>query len=258
MTIGELIDIIQEDIPESSALEWDNVGLLVGGRGGQLHGVYLAVDATDAVIREAVQAGCELLLTHHPLIFGGCRRVTEDDIVGRRVIALIEHGMSLYAMHTSFDVERMGSLAAQRLGLKDPMTLDVTQPDNGGKGIGCVAKIREASLAKVAAQAREAFAVSSVRVFGDADKPVRVLAVSPGSGKSEVAAALRAGADALITGDIDHHTGIDAAAAGLAVIDAGHYGVEYLYVEYMQQFLKEHAPRLSVVCEKKQEPFWQI
>jgi putative NIF3 family GTP cyclohydrolase 1 type 2 len=87
---------------------------------------------------------------------------------------------------------------------------------------------------------------------------VQQVAISPGSGKSEVEAALKAGAEVLITGDIDHHTGIDAVAQGLCIIDAGHYGIEHIYIDYMAQFLREIAPHLSVVTAKKQEPFWII
>ena len=77
----------------------------------------------------------------------------------------------------------------------------------------------------------------------------------PGAGKSNVKDALRAGADVYITGDIDHHTGIDAAASGMAVIDAGHYGIEHIFIPYMAQYLKKQAPELEIVMQENAEPF---
>ena len=82
------------------------------------------------------------------------------------------------------------------------------------------------------------------------------IAISPGSGKSEVDNAIEAGAQVLITGDIDHHTGIDAVARGLAIIDAGHYGLEHIYVEYMAHFIQRIAPGLVVKTAPAKEPFW--
>lgn len=259
MTVGELISKIQEHIPETSALEWDNTGLLVGSKESEVDKVYLAVDATDEVIGEAIRTGCQMLLTHHPLIFGGCRRVVEQDLVGRRIITLIRHGLSCYAMHTNFDVEVMGMLAAEQFGLRDAKVLDVTMEDDAPKGIGCVASLQqEQTLEQVAERAKEVFHIPSVRIFGNGQTKIDRVAISPGSGKSEIETAVQAGADVLITGDIDHHTGIDAVARGLAIVDAGHYGVEYLYVDYMEEFLGKIAPELHVIKEKKQEPFWQL
>ena len=72
--------------------------------------------------------------------------------------------------------------------------------------------------------------------------PVKRAAVCTGSGKSMISDALAAGADVYVTGDIDHHSGIDALQAGLAVIDAGHYGMEHIFIQYMAGYLKENLP----------------
>jgi dinuclear metal center YbgI/SA1388 family protein len=259
MKIRELTEEIEKRIPLSLALDWDNVGLLVGDEEREVQTVYLALDATDAVIREATASGADLLLTHHPLIFGGCRRISSDDFVGRRVLALAQHQIACYAMHTNFDVAVMGTLAAKKFGLLDLQVLDVTYHQPETMGIGCVGHLMEVHLLQeLAVRTREVFGLSHVKVFGAADAMIQRIAISPGSGKGEVDAAIAAGAQVLITGDIDHHTGLDAQARGLRIIDAGHYGIEHIYVDYMEQFLQEIAPELSVIKAKKQEPFWII
>lgn len=257
MKLKVLIHSIEEKIPTTSALSWDNVGLLVGDENREIHKVYLALDATDEVVEEAISAGADLLLTHHPLLFSGLKQVTAQDFIGRRVMQMISHNMACYAMHTNFDVEVMGDIAAKTMGLTHVTVLDATAEDETGiKGIGCVADVAPTTLEKLAAKCKQAFAVSNVKVFGEREFSIRRVAISPGSGKSEVENAIAAGAQVLITGDIDHHTGIDAVARGLAVIDAGHYGLEHIYVEYMAQFLQEIGPELTVEKAPAKEPFW--
>ena len=231
MRVKDITEIIEWEIPLDKALEWDNPGLLVGDEDAQVERVYLALDATDGVIARAKDAGAQLILTHHPLIFSGIKNVTESTFTGRRIRELIRSGISCYAMHTNFDVCVMGKLAAGKLGLQQPRVLEPCGAD-GDSGI------------------------SHVKVFGDAGAKVKRAAICPGSGRSTLKYALAQQADVYITGDIDHHTGIDAVAAGMAVIDAGHYGIEHIYTAYMKAFLEKRIPELKVTEEPFEEPFW--
>ena len=124
MTCGEIIAQIEKDYPTSCALEWDNVGLLAGRMDKEVKRVYIGLDATDPVIREAADKGADLLLTHHPLLFHGINRVTDQDFLGNRVLNLIRSDISYYAMHTNYDVVRMAQLAAARLGWKGARPLE--------------------------------------------------------------------------------------------------------------------------------------
>ena len=265
MTVNEITAEIEKRIPRERALDWDNVGLLVGDGTAEARRVYLALDVTDEVVEHAVRQKADLILSHHPLIFSGMKQVTEDTFQGRRIRKLIRHDISCYAMHTNFDVCVMGDLAAEKLGLFDVEVLEVCGAGHRGEetgeavpyGIGCVGVLPEAvTLRQMAERTAAAFDISHVKVFGDEERPVCRVAVCPGSGKSDIPYALSSGADVYITGDIDHHSGIDAVAQGLSIIDAGHYGVEHIYMEYMKHFLQERLPELEVFTEPKQEPFW--
>ena len=159
-------------------------------------------------------------------------------------------------MHTNFDVCVMGKLAAGKLGLQQPRVLEPCGAD-GDSGIGSVGMLpEEMSLEKLAKATAAAFGISHVKVFGDAGAKVKRAAICPGSGRSTLKYALAQQADVYITGDIDHHTGIDAVAAGMAVIDAGHYGIEHIYTAYMKAFLEKRIPELKVTEEPFEEPFW--
>ncbi len=257
MKCYEIIDKLESLSPTEFAEEWDNIGLLAGRRDKEVRTVYIALDATDAVIEEAVRLGADLLLTHHPLIFKKMSRVNTDDFIGRRVCELIRNDISYYAMHTNFDVMGMADAAADELSLKDRRVLDVTYEDDISKeGCGRVGELKDSMRVEaLAGLVKEKFHVPNVRVFGDLDSPVRTVAVMPGSGGGFIQDALAAGADVMITGDVGHHEGIDAVAQGLAVIDAGHYGIEKLFISYMEEFMKRELPGVQIYKAEIREPF---
>lgn len=164
------------------------------------------------------------------MIFKGMKRVTQEDFIGRRIIRLIQNDMVYYAMHTNFDVMGMADLAADYLGISDTRVLEITSvSETGEEGIGRYGSLKkEMTVRECCEEVKQAFSLENVKVFGDLERKVKTAAISPGSGKSVISNALQAGVDVLITGDIDHHEGIDAVAQNMTVIDAGHYGVEHI------------------------------
>jgi len=257
MKCYEIIDKLESLSPTEFAEEWDNIGLLAGRRDKEVRTVYIALDATDDVIEEAVRLGADLLLTHHPLIFKKMSRVNTDDFIGRRVCELIRNDISYYAMHTNFDVMGMADAAADELSIKEIRVLHVTYKNDISKeGCGRVGELKDSMRVEaLAGLVKEKFHVPNVRVFGDLDSPVRTVAVMPGSGGGFIQDALAAGADVMITGDVGHHEGIDAVAQGLAVIDAGHYGIEKLFISYMEEFMKRELPGVQIYKAEIREPF---
>lgn len=282
MTIEELLGILDELAPRTEQLGWDNSGLLIGHRDREVRKIYLAVDATEEVIRHAREFGADVLLTHHPLIFTKLSRVSDEDFVGRRVLELAEAGIALIAMHTNFDIHGMREAIDTKLGLHatgmvgdeagpgDALTgstgaCDASVGSAGACGvevlddedrIGSIAELRKAvRLDDYAKFVRDAFGLEGVRVFGDGTTSIRRVAVCGGSGKSEIETAIRKGADLLVTGDIDHHSGLDALEQGLCIIDAGHYGLEHVFMDYMRAYLKENAPGIASEMEPLKEAF---
>ena len=230
MLCREIVQVIEASYPAGAALDFDKVGLLVGRMEKEVRKVYIALDATDRIIEEALREGADMLITHHPLIFSPLKKVTDDDHVGRRVMKLIRGDISCYAMHTNYDVLGMAALSERVLGITDAEVLDVTMVKDGKEeGIGRVGNLQEPmTLEECCVYVKHRLNLGSIKVFGDMDRKVSRLAVSPGSGKSAVAPAIAGGADVLVTGDIGHHDGLDAVEQGLSVIDAGHYGTEYI------------------------------
>lgn len=215
------------------------------------------MDATDEAIEEAIANGADMLLTHHPMIFKGMKRVTQEDFIGRRIIRLIQNDISYYAMHTNFDVMGMADLAADYLGISDTRVLEITSvSETGEEGIGRYGSLKkEMTVRECCEEVKQAFSLENVKVFGNLERKVKTAAISPGSGRSVISNALQAGVDVLITGDIDHHEGIDAVAQKLTVIDAGHYGVEHIFIPYMEQYLKREAKELEIAVQPLTFPF---
>jgi len=260
MKCQELMEYLEELSPKQYAQDWDNVGLLVGDKTKDIRSVFIALDATDEVINEALDCDVDMIITHHPLIFKGMKQVVDDHFIGKRIIRLIQNDINLYAMHTNFDVMGMADAAADELELTGCQVLQKTYEDDiSTEGFGRVGKLPdEMSLRDCALYVKECFDISMVTVFGDPEERVEIAAVSPGSGGSIIDSAVEVGADVLITGDIDHHEGIDAVARNLNIIDAGHYGLEHIFVPYMKEYLNRNIPGIKVYTQKLVEPCWFI
>lgn len=257
MRCSEVIEQLEHLSPRFYAESWDNVGLLAGRRDKDVRRIYLAVDATDKVINEVLLSDTDMLITHHPLLFSPMKSITTDDFIGKRLVRLLRNDISYYAMHTNFDVTHMAEIACDYLNLEARSVLDVTyESETGRYGIGKNGIFRAPmSLRDCGELVKDRFHIPSVRVFGDLNSNIQTVAITPGSGKSTIKAALKAGVDVLITGDIDHHEGIDANAQGLAVIDAGHYGIEYIFVPYMEEYLRKACGGVEIITEKFMNPF---
>lgn len=258
--VKDMIQKLEQDFPCRMAMDWDNPGLQVGRPSGRADKVAVALDATDEVVRQCAEMGIHVLLTHHPLLLSGIRQVNDTSMAGRRILTMAEHGIAHYAMHTNFDTAKMGELAADRLHLADRKILEVTGSDErGAYGIGTVGMLEKPMTARECCLlAKEVFELPAVRLFGAAEKMVQYVAVSPGSGKSMIRPAMEQGAELLITGDIGHHDGIDAADQGLLVADAGHYGIEHVFIPYMCDWLKREFPGLQVIALQAEGPFTEL
>lgn len=260
MVCEEIMQILEQQSPAALACDWDNVGLLVGSPEKEVNKIYIAVDATDEVVDEAVKLEADLLLTHHPLIFKGMKQVTAGDFVGKRVIKLIKNDMAYFAMHTNFDVRGMAELAGAIMGLQNETVLSVTGEFNGDVvGMGRVGDfLAPMDLEHCAAFVREAFSLEQVKIFGDKKRLVMRAAICPGSGKTYISDAIKAGAGVYITGDIDHHDGLDAVEQGLCIIDAGHYGLEHIFVSYMKNYLTKKCEGVEIFTQDVAFPFWVL
>ncbi len=236
LTVKDMTTFLETLAPLSYQEAYDNSGLLIGHEEAKVTRIMLAVDASESVIEQAIENKCEMLITHHPLIFHPLKKVTEEDPVGKRVLALAEHGIALYAAHTNMDSAPGGNIdyAAGRLGLRNIYAA-------GEEGeIRClrVGFLEEAmTLRALAKKVKEVFGLAGVRIFGDPGSMVRNVAIVTGSGMDFAETAKNEGADVLITGDITYHKAEEALRDGLRLIDASHFGTDKLSELWLRRAL---------------------
>lgn len=260
MRCSEIVKLIEKTYPPAYACSWDNSGLQAGRLEKEVTRIYVALDVTKEVIHEAIQKDADMIITHHPMLFKPLSRVTNEDFTGTCVVSLLQHDICCYAMHTNYDVLGMADLAADLIGLNDRKVLDPADTgsipeamriSDKAEGIGRIGLLSvPLSLESCCALVKEKFGLEHVTFFGDPEKSVKTAAICPGSGRSEIMNAAAGGADVLITGDIGHHEGLDALANGLAVIDAGHYGLEHIFVKNIMQYFTENIAETVVFGEE--------
>jgi dinuclear metal center YbgI/SA1388 family protein len=286
MKCKDLLKIIEHFYPVHTALDFDNVGLLCGRYDKEVKKVYIALDPTDAVINDAVLWRADLLITHHPMILSPFKSVTDDDYIGRRLINLIQNDISYYAMHTNYDVMRLGELTGQILGLSNLRVLNESlsieesnltrgqlysespidgilsgesihkNEDFGALGIGVIGDLPDyISLRECCDLVKEKFNLQEVKVFGDLSRLVKQMGIAPGSGRSTIPSGISKKIDVLVTGDIGHHEGLNGIDHELAIIDAGHYNTEYPFIVDMRDFILKQNLGLKVKCEEIRTPY---
>ncbi len=231
--------------PPSLACDWDNPGLLAGRAEKEVQKVLVAVDVTTEVVEQAMREGADLIVTHHPLVFRALKKINDQHFISRRIVNMIQADISYFAMHTNFDCAPgcMADLAAERIGLQHGRPLEATGEVDGALiGIGKVGELEKPmTVMELAQKVKDAFVLPFVTVYGSDQvcEAVTRAAISPGAGGSMVEHGIAAGAQVLITGDIGHHDGQDAAENHMAVIDAGHYGLEHIFISFIKNYLEE-------------------
>lgn len=257
MTGRDLLEKFNTLCPFDTAVEWDNPGFLIGDPDREVKKAALALDATGDVIEEAVKEGADMIVTHHPLLFRPSNTIRKDDHLGGRIIKLIENRISLIALHTNFDICVMAGLAADKLELTDCQVLEVTGMENEkATGFGRFGFLpRKMTLKELAQETKKRLGLDFVTVSGDNEKKVHKVAISTGSGKSGLGACLKNGIQVLITGDVDHHTAVDALEMGIFLIDAGHFGTEKMFVPFMADYFKKEISQIEAYMGHMESPF---
>ncbi|WP_123053018.1 Nif3-like dinuclear metal center hexameric protein [Clostridium sp. JN-1] len=244
LKVMDISNIMEEHVPSKFKESYDNVGLMVGDKNCEVTSILVALDCTMSVINEAIQKKCNLILTHHPLLFKKPSSITTDTLLGKKIISLIKNNINLYSSHTNLDSVRGGinDIIAGLLDLTNCKTIDPSPfrtDDDEVSGIGRIGDISEPiMLLELCDKVKMCLNVPYLRFCGNEAKLIKKLAVINGSGQSYFENARKMGADCIITGDTSYHYVSDFAEEGIAVIDAGHFGTEWAGIEVFARWLK--------------------
>ena len=244
MKVKDIISVIEEFAPLSLQESWDNSGLCIGSPEDSVSSVLLGLDCTPELVDEAISCGADMIVTHHPLIFSGLKKISTEDKVGEAVIKAIKAGISIYAAHTSADkvIAGVSGAMAARLGLKDVAILD---EDGDGTGLGVVGNLPEAMAAEdVIRLVKDRFGLKAMRASRPVDGMIERIALCGGSGGSLIKAARRSGAQLYISGDISYHNFFT--EDGFMIMDIGHYESEIEIVDILFSLIKKNFPTFAV------------
>ena len=253
MKCNDILNNLLKVMPKELAMSWDNVGLLAGSSEKEVKNIVVCLDLSEKLIERAISLKADLIVSHHPLIFSPIKNVTDKTSVGKRLVSLIKNDISYIALHTNYDIATgcMSDLVAERIGLKGEPLEKTASMEEEDVGIGKVGDLeRPLKISEIAKLVKERFKLPHLRVFDDGeDRFVSRIAISPGSGKGMYKAAYEKRASLLISGDISHHDAIDALELGVSTIDAGHYGLEHIFIADMAQRLRDMDKAFNVFEE---------
>ncbi|MDO5544983.1 MAG: Nif3-like dinuclear metal center hexameric protein [Eubacteriales bacterium] len=248
-TVGEILTFLETLAPRSMKMDWDNVGLLCGGRNRPVTKVLVALDPFEGVCREAAQWCAELIVTHHPLIFSPLKTVTDETSVGRAVQLLCANNISAINAHTNLDCAPGGvnDCLANTLVLRDVQVIAPSGVDELGREWGLLRQgvVESQPLSEFLAHVKAALHCEGLR-YVDSGKPVHRVAVGGGACASELMDAVNAGCDTFVTADVKYNQFWDAHDLGLNLIDAGHFPTENPVVGLLAAKLATNFPDVTV------------
>ncbi len=253
-TVGKVYSFLQKKAPFELQEDFDNAGFLVGRADAEVTKILVSLDITDAVIREAVMLGAQLIVSHHPVIFGVIQSVTDQTVTGRNVLTLAENRVAAICAHTNLDAVEDGvnDALALRLGLSDIGQLRQTGVDDQGRpyGVGRIGFVTEQPLYDFAMTVKELLGANGVRLV-DGGKRVRRVAVGGGACAEYMEDAIAQGCDTFVTSDVKYHNFLEAKALELNLIDAGHFPTENVVCPVLQDWLSRQFPQVSVTISRR-------
>lgn len=244
-TISEIYKFIDKIAPFNTAMDFDNVGLLVESSEREIKNAVVSLDITPATIRQAKNLGAQLIISHHPVIFKPLRRLSYNDIA----FLLARENISAICAHTNLDMAKGGvnDCLAERLMLKNVRALDLYN------NIPCalIGDLPE-TLTPIdfADFVKNVLKCNGLKIVEGRDT-IKNVGLCSGAGGASLLSAIKAGADAFLTGEVKHHEILAANQYGITLIEAGHFHTENVVVEPLAKQLKNSFPNVNFYISKE-------
>ena len=244
MKIKEVLSALERFAPLPLQESWDNAGLQVGLTETEVSGALLCLDVNEKIVDEAIQKGCNLVVSHHPLLFRGLKTISDLTDVQRTVMKAIQKGICVISMHTNMDNAKGGVnyKMAEKLGLRDVLFLAPKTVDGVESGSGVIGELPEAQASDDFVLAvKKAFGVECAMCNELLRRPVRKVALCGGAGDFLLDEALKAGADAFITGEMHYHQYFGYEQQ-IQICVIGHYQSEQYTAEIFRDIIEKECP----------------
>ena len=246
MKLREMTAALERLAPLRLQDEWDNSGLQVGFPESEVSSVLVSLDITEEIVDEAVDKGCNMIVSHHPLLFKALRQVSDATYQQRCVVKALAAGISVYSAHTSLDNAPGGvnHKIAEKLGLKDLRWLSPMAGEDAGSGlVGELPLVRKDT--DFLAEVKQLFGVEALRHSAPDGRMIRRVALCGGAGAFLLGEAVRAGADVFLSGEFHYHDYFE--NRGVLLVELGHYQSERFTQDLLCDYLSEHCPGVRIV-----------
>ena len=246
MILNDILKKIENKYPLELQYSWDNSGLNIGDEKQDVKNILLTLEITEKTVDEAIEKNIDLIISHHPFVFSKINKINKNDIKGKLIYKLISNSISVYCMHTNYDLafDGLNDYFMNLIGAKTENILEIEGSlgfyQNGRDyGLGRVGILEEEiSVEEFILQLKNKLNIKHLKYIGDEHKKIRKIAVVTGAGAEFFEKAKAIKADIFITGDMKYHQAMDALEMGVSVIDCGHYGSEYIFADSIKDFLE--------------------
>lgn len=267
MKIADIIAHLESVAPLSCQESYDNAGLIIGNKDSVATGAVISLDATEEVLDEAMQKGCNLVVAHHPIVFRGLKKINGNSYIERTVIKAIKNDIAIYAIHTNLDnmyAQGVNAKIAEKLGLSNTRILAPKNENlsdgaeglptithqNATVGAGMIGELPKAASEMDFLQSLKALMnTNCIRHTKPLGNPINTVAVCGGSGSFLLPEAIRQKADIFITGDFKYHEFFDADGR-ILIADIGHYESEQFTIELLHEIIAEKFPTFALHLTK--------
>ena len=248
MKIRDILQVLESMAPTAYQENYDNSGLITGDISMECSGVLVSLDCTEEVILEAIEKKCNLIVSHHPLIFRPVRRITPDNGTGLALITAIRQNITIYAIHTNLDniLSGVNACIADKIGLTNRQIL-LPKTDLPEVGSGLIGDLKKAlSENQFLHQIKEAFGVPVVRHSPLTGKPVSRIALCGGAGSFLISNALQQGAGFFLSADLKYHE-FFGGEKQMVIADIGHFESEQFTTNLLHDVILEKFPNFAVL-----------
>ncbi len=254
--VKEIASTIEDFAPLSLQESYDNAGLQTGDPEMPVSALLLCLDFTEEILQEAIEKECNMIVSHHPLLFHGLKQITGRNYIQRIVIEAIRHGIALYSAHTNLDSAWNGVSheMAHILGLHETQVL-VPKDETGKTGLGVIGNIHPTPKMEFLRKVKDSFNVKAVRYSDQTSRLViKRAALCGGAGADLIGEAVRQGADAIVTGDVKYHDFANY-SHDILVADIGHFESELCARQIFSRIIRDRYPELPLYfAESEKNP----
>lgn len=255
ITVQNVADVMNRIAPKKLAEEWDNPGLLVGNPRAEVEKIFISLDVTEEVIKNAIDFGANLIVSHHPIIFHAVKNLRTDLPLGKKIEMLIKNDIAVFSAHTNLDsaIGGVNDVLAEKIGL-----IDVKMFGEEEISLGRIGRLSEKMTAKnFAEHVKKVLNAENVRLIDAGDFLIDKVGLCSGAGSDIISKAKFFGANCFVTGDVKYHEAQSAIENKIHVVDAGHFYTEFPIVHALAEILRNEFDKIKIAEDFTSRDFFQ-